>query len=155
MNNSWSGSTICYTGYNGVDCSKTNSFIYRLERLFSDGFFNQNKIDTVFVFGGTNDNWAHAPEGELKFGDIEESELYSVFPAISHFAKRLCDILPDAKKVMIINSLLRPAVSGALRDVGRHYGFDVVELADINKENGHPTEQGMMEIKEQILAALK
>ena len=28
QNNSWSGSTICYTGYNG-DCSHTNSFIYR------------------------------------------------------------------------------------------------------------------------------
>ena len=51
MNNSWSGSTICYTGYNGVDCSKTNSFIYRLERLFSDGFFNQNNIAFVLLRG--------------------------------------------------------------------------------------------------------
>ena len=26
-NNSWSGSTICYTGYNNVDCSRSSSFI--------------------------------------------------------------------------------------------------------------------------------
>ena len=28
LNNSWSGSTICNTGYNG-DCSKSSSFIFR------------------------------------------------------------------------------------------------------------------------------
>ena len=26
LNNSWSGSTICYTGYNNIDCSNTSSF---------------------------------------------------------------------------------------------------------------------------------
>ena len=28
-NDSWSGSTICYTGYNNTDCSETSSFICR------------------------------------------------------------------------------------------------------------------------------
>ena len=57
QNNSWSGSTICYTGYNG-DCSETSSFICRLNKLTDAGFFRENEINTVFVFGGTNDSWA-------------------------------------------------------------------------------------------------
>ena len=32
QNNSWSGSTICYSGYQG-DCSETSSFICRLNKL--------------------------------------------------------------------------------------------------------------------------
>ncbi len=55
LNNSWSGSTICNTGYNG-DCSKTNSFIFRLSQLIDGDFFKENNIDRVFVFGATNDS---------------------------------------------------------------------------------------------------
>ena len=39
LNDSWSGSTMCYTGYNNTDCSKTSSFIYRFRKLLSEGFF--------------------------------------------------------------------------------------------------------------------
>ena len=35
MNDSWSGSTICYTGYQG-DCSATSSFITRLEKYIAE-----------------------------------------------------------------------------------------------------------------------
>ena len=82
LNNSWSGSTICYTGYNGDDNSHTCAFIYRLRQLVEEGFFEKNKIDTVFVFGGTNDNWCGAPLGEKKLSDWTEEELYSVRPAV-------------------------------------------------------------------------
>ena len=37
-NNSWSGSTIGYTGYSG-DCSKRSAFIYRYRKLMEEGFF--------------------------------------------------------------------------------------------------------------------
>ena len=39
LNNSWSGSTMGYTGYNGADTSKTSSFITRLRKLTLEGFF--------------------------------------------------------------------------------------------------------------------
>ncbi len=29
LNNSWSGSTICYSGWHNTDSSQTHSFIYR------------------------------------------------------------------------------------------------------------------------------
>ena len=51
LNNSWSGSTIGYTGYNNSDCSESSSFIYRLKQLIEDGFFEKNEIHKVFVFG--------------------------------------------------------------------------------------------------------
>ena len=44
LNNSWSGSTIGYTGYDNVDCSKSSSFIYRLKQLIAEEFFVKNKI---------------------------------------------------------------------------------------------------------------
>ena len=33
QNNSWSGSTIGYTGYNGQDLSESKSFIYRFKEI--------------------------------------------------------------------------------------------------------------------------
>ena len=45
QNNSWSGSTVCYTGYDG-DCSETSSFIGRLNKLACAGFFEKNEINT-------------------------------------------------------------------------------------------------------------
>ena len=46
LNNSFSGSTICNTGYNGEDYSG-RSFIARMKNLGSP--------DIIFIFGGTND----------------------------------------------------------------------------------------------------
>ena len=82
LNDSWSGSTVCNTGYSG-DCSKTNSFLCRFNKYKADGFFDKNKIDTVFVFGGTNDSWANAPVGEVKFENITDGDLFCVLPAMS------------------------------------------------------------------------
>ena len=155
QNNSWSGSTIGYTGYNNSDCSQTSSFIYRFEKLMDEGFFEKNKIDTVFVFGGTNDSWSNAPLGEFKIEVEDKKELYSVLPSIGYFAKRLDEELPEARKVFVVNNKLNPAISEALVNAAKHFGFDSVVLRDIDKLNGHPTEQGMREIKEQILEALK
>ena len=89
QNNSWSGSTLGNTGYNNSDCSTSSSFIYRFEKLWNEGFFEEHKIDTLFVFGGTNDSWSEAPLGELKFENIEKEDLFCVLPAICYFAGTL------------------------------------------------------------------
>ena len=91
LNNSWSGSTIGYTGYNNTDCSQSSSFIYRFNELIEQGFFDKNKVDTVFVFGGTNDSWSDAPLGTIKYENWENNDLYSVLPAICYFFKALKD----------------------------------------------------------------
>ena len=152
QNNSWSGSTIGYTGYNNSDCSHSSSFIYRFEKLLSEGFFECNQIDTLFVFGGTNDSWSDAPLGELKYDGIEERELFCVLPAISHFAKRLGMMLPGTKIIFIGNCDIKDEITDAMKAVCEYYGHTYIGLKGIDKVNGHPAELGMAQICEQILA---
>lgn len=154
-NDSWSGSTIGYTGYENSDCSHSSSFIYRFEKLLGEGFFEKNRVDTLFVFGGTNDSWSDAPLGEPKYDGIEERELYCVLPAIAHFAKRLSEVLRETKIVFIGNCDIKREITDAQRFVCEHYGLTYIPLSGIDKVNGHPTEQGMAEICEQVLAGIK
>jgi hypothetical protein len=67
VNNSFSGSTICNTGYQKQDYS-TRSFIKRMDNLGSP--------DVIFIFGATNDAWAGAPIGQFKYNDWTKEELY-------------------------------------------------------------------------------
>ena len=154
QNNSWSGSTLCYTGYSG-DCSHTSSFIYRYRKLKADGFFEENKIDTVFVFGGTNDSWANAPLGELKYSDFTEEELFRVLPAFCYFMKTLKEDLPSARIVFISNCDIKAEIVEGIKTAGHYFGVETVELHDITKEHGHPNVQGMAEICEQVLIGIK
>lgn len=153
-NDSWSGATVCYTGYQG-DCSTTSSFIYRLERLHEEGFFQTHAVDTVFVFGGTNDDWCEAPIGEPMTEGIQREDLYCARPAIFYFAKRLKEILPSSKVLFIINTLLKPEIAKAFEMAAEHHGMFHLYLADIDKQNGHPTVRGMAQIREQVTAFLK
>ena len=155
QNNSWSGSTLGNTGYNNTDCSNSSSFIYRFEKLWSEGFFEENRIDTLFVFGGTNDSWSEAPLGELKFDNIEKSDLFCVLPAISYFAGTLKEKLPDTKIVFIANCEIKEEVIDAIRKSCEHYDLTFVGLSNIDKENRHPTELGMEQIASQVLDVLK
>jgi hypothetical protein len=154
LNDSWSGSPVCYTGYNGVDCSKSSSFIYRINKLESEGFFRDNKLDTVLIFGGTNDNWANAPIGEMKYSDWNKEELYNVLPAICYFINRVKELAPVARVVCIINTELKNVVTDGFINACGHYGVEYVKLSDIDKMNGHPSIKGMESIKEQIKAKL-
>ena len=153
-NDSWSGSTIGYTGYNNADTSKTNCFIHRLRTLEAEGFFKENTIDTVFIFGATNDNWADAPIGNTKYSDIKEKDLYSVLPAVCYFIENLKRNLPTARIVFIINSELKYEVVTGIKRACKHYGIESILLSKIDKKSGHPTKKGMAQIKKQILKKL-
>ena len=150
LNDSWSGSTIGYTGYDG-DCSKTSSFIYRFRKMREDGFFEKNFVDTVFVFGGTNDSWAEAPLGEMKLSDWEEKDLYFVLPAICHFMCEIKKQLPKAEIYFLINTDLKEEIVACMEKVGAYYGVTTITLKDIEKECGHPNAIGMKTISEQVL----
>ena len=110
LNNSWSGSTLCNTGYGG-DCSMTNSFLHRLDVLKEEGFFGTHEIDTVFIFGCTNDSWANAPLGEIGFGDYTKEDLACVCPAICCFIGRVKETLPNANVIFLINTELKQLIS--------------------------------------------
>ena len=153
-NDSWSGSTLCNTGYNG-DCSHSNSFLYRLEKLNENGFFKENEIDTVFIFGCTNDSWANAPLGEDKKENITKEDLFSVRPAIWYFLSRLREILPEASVVFLINTELKPQIGDTIETASVYYGTDYIRFNKIDKCCGHPTIQGMQDIADCVEAYLK
>ena len=153
QNNSWSGSTICYTGYGYRDRSKSSSFIYRFNKLYEEGFFEENKVDTVFVFGATNDHWCMAPVGQLQYSDWTHDSLFFVLPAVCCFLNSLKEKLPDARVVFILNTGLRKDIREGIIKACEYFGVELAVLEDVDKQNGHPTEKGMEDIKNQVLAA--
>ncbi|MBQ1989175.1 MAG: hypothetical protein II234_04660 [Clostridia bacterium] len=155
LNNSWSGSTICYTGYENRDCSKDSSFIFRFNQLKEKGFFKENKIDTVFIFGGTNDSWSNAPLGEPLLSDWKREDLYKVLPAIGNLAYILRETLPDSKIVWLINTEIKEQIGEVIKKACELFGEEYVAFKYIDKIAGHPTIKGMKDIKEQILEKLK
>jgi hypothetical protein len=154
LNCSWSGTTICNTGYDGSDNSRI-SFIARFEKLFANGFFEENKIDTFLLFGGTNDSWSDAPLGEPMRSGWKTEDLYNVLPAFSYLMEQLTAKLQDAKIYCIINDGLKDEITDFYKSVCEEKGIDYIELCGIEKFDGHPTIDGMRQIKEQVLAYIK
>ena len=75
-NNSFSGSTICNTGYRQEDVTR-NSFIARMDNL-------GGAPDIIYIFGGTNDAWANSPIGDYKYEAWTKQDLYSFRPAMAY-----------------------------------------------------------------------
>lgn len=153
LNDSWSGTTICNTGYDGNDVSN-RSFISRFDKLTDEGFFKKHQIDTVFVFGGTNDNWANSPLGTPKYSDWSKEDLYNVLPAIGYLFNRIHTTLPDTRVIAIINTDFKPQIAGELANASKHYGCEYLQLKNIDKMNGHPCISGMAQIAKQVMEKL-
>lgn len=151
MNDSWSGSTICYTGYQG-DCSATSSFITRLEKYIAEDFFTKNGIDTVFVLGGTNDSWADARLG--KVSDEGREALFCVLPAIRKFLTLLRSAFGGRIIVITNDTEIKTEIVDCLISEGESVGATTVRLTDIHKVSGHPDVIGMRQIYEQVKAAI-
>ena len=137
LNNSWSGTTICNTGYNGVDDSK-RSFLSRTGNL------GENP-DIIYVFGGTNDDWAGVPLGEENGTD-----LYTLRPAVKAMFKDIKANYPEALCVAIINSELRGEVVEAIKEGCNAEGVPYIQLVAIDKQINHPSVNGMQQIAKQV-----
>lgn len=153
-NDSWSGSAIGYTGYAG-DCSETSSFICRYHKLLESGFFKENAIDTILVFGGTNDSWCGAPLGEEMYSDWQKEDLFSALPAICYFMTKLKQNHPDARLVFIANCDIKTEIVQCIRNASKRLGVEFVELKGIDKLTRHPTILGMQQIYEQIMEQIR
>ena len=62
---------------------------------------------------------------------------------------------PKAELYSILNSELNEDVNESMREVCKHYGVQLIELHDIEKQNGHPSISGMKAICDQLLEAIK
>ena len=145
-NNSFSGSTICYTGYRKEDY-QNRSFHNRLRYLGSP--------DIILVFGATNDCWAKSPIGDYKYSDWTKKDLYSFRPAMAAMCDGLKKRYPNVDIYCIMNWDLTETITTSCRTICNHYGIPMIELHDVDKINGHPSIKGMKTIAEQVGAAVK
>ena len=146
INNSFSGSTVCCTGYRQEDYSD-RSFIARALHL--------GNPDIILVFGGTNDSWAQAPVGEYQYGAWTAQSLYAFRPAFAQLMTVLLQYYPNATIYNITNSELSKEVTESMDIICRHYGVKNILLHDIDKQSGHPSVAGMKAIAEQVKAVMK
>ena len=145
-NESYSGATICYTGYNDEDYSE-RSFITRLPRVGSP--------DILLIFGNTNDCWCGAKMGEYVYNGWKRADLYTYRPALAKLLNDALSRYPNARIYFIMNTDLRKDIVESTTTICKYYGIPVIELKDIEKKSGHPNQKGMKAISEQVLKAIK
>lgn len=146
VNNSYSGATIGYSGYDGNDYSK-RSFLKRM--------YNIGSPDIILVFGGTNDSWAGEKVGEYKYSDWQWGDFYTFRPAMAYMVNWIKLHHPNVPTYYIINSELRDDITESMKTICKHYNVQYIELKDIEKRSGHPTVKGMKSIAEQVSNAIK
>ncbi len=145
-NDSWGGTTICNTGYGHMD-SSSSSFNARIDRL--------GNPDIIFVFGGTNDAWAGSPIGEYQYKKWTKDDCKAFRPALSCLIKNLKKQYRKAKIYVILNSELKEDINESFRVICKRCKTQLIELHDIEKQNGHPSIKGMQAICQQLCESIK
>lgn len=141
INNSYSGATIGYGGYDGNDYS-ARSFLRRM--------YNIGSPDILLVFGATNDSWSGEQVGEYKYCDWTWGDFYNFRPAMAYMVNWIKLHHPNVRVYYIINSDLRKDITESMKVICRHYDVPYIQLENIDKKNGHPTVKGMKAIAEQV-----
>jgi len=146
VNESYSGATVCNSGYNGDDYSD-RSFVTRLPRLGSP--------DVILIFGATNDSWAKAPLGEFVYDKQQRGHFYEFRPAFAYLVDQAIKRYPGTEVYVIVNDVLDKEVESSIKTICGHYNVPYIMLHGIDKKAGHPTRLGMTQIKEQVLEVLR
>ena len=145
-NESYSGSTVCNTGYNKSDAGRT-SFLARASRLGTPRI--------ILVCGATNDSWAGVPMGEYKYKDWTAKELFSFRPGLAKLLAELKQLYPQAEIYFILNSELSAPINESVHTICKHYDVPCLDLRNISKQKGHPDIAGMKAMAEQTAAFVR
>ena len=145
VNNSYSGSTICNTGYYGNDYSD-RSFVNRMDNLGCP--------DIIFIFGATNDCWSGAPLGEYQYEGIRPDQLWQFRPAMAYMLAWMKDRYINTELYFILNCDMKEEFNESVYTICKHYGVPVITLKNIDKMQGHPSVKGMEQIAAQIEEAI-
>lgn len=145
-NNSWSGATVCNTGYRDEDYTN-RSFVTRSTHL--------GVPDIILICGATNDSWAGVKMGEYQYKDWRRADLYYFRPAMAKMLDNIRLHYPNVKVWFILNTELKSDINASVDEICKHYGVPVIRLHDIDKQSSHPSVKGMRAIADQVLAAMK
>lgn len=147
MNNSYSGSPVCYDGYGQGDTdAKESSFVKRVENL--------RDAELIIVEGATNDDWAGAQIGEYKYIDWDDADLTTFRPALAYVFDYIKKNHPDSDIVFMLNNGLATDITESVETICAYYDIALLKLDNISKRSDHPNMQGMTEIKDQLIAFL-
>lgn len=153
INDSYSGSTVCtHVRDNQPDSS---SFVWRSKEFFSNLESGKERPDYIFVFGGTNDSWLDRAVGQVRFEGRNEEDLRQILPSFCFVLEHMIRQNPGSVVVLVVNTDLKPEIAEGMIAAGKHYGAVNVVLADIDKQNGHPSKLGMTQIAQQVQAVLE
>lgn len=145
-NNSYSGATICFTGYGKEDYS---------DRAFISRMYNLGNPDVILIFGGTNDDWAESPVGECQYENWTRTDLFKFRPAFCYLLHHMKELYPNARIYNVSNCDLGDTVTQSMADICKHYGISNIQLEKIHKMGGHPSVKGMQMIADQIYERIK
>lgn len=104
--NSYSGATICNTGYRDEDYTD-RSFITRSSLL--------GNPDIILICGATNDNWADAPLGNYQYSDWKRADLYCFRPAMAKLLSDIRQHYPNVEVYFILNSELKDVINESVK----------------------------------------
>lgn len=146
MNNSYSGSTVGYYGYQNENY-QPRSFNTRVDNL--------GNPDVILSCCITNDSWTGEKVGNYKWANWTENDMWYFRPAMARLCSTIRQNYPMAKVYFILNTQLKEEHAESMRVICRHYGLPLIELHDIDKQDGHPSQQGMKAIAAQVIEFIK
>ena len=145
-NNSYSGSTVGYYGYQNENY-QPRSFNTRVSDL--------GEPDIILSCCITNDSWTGETVGNYKYANWDENDMWYFRPAMARLCSTIKQNYPNAKIYFILNTDLKKEHAESMRVICRHYGLPLIELHDIHKQDGHPSQKGMKAFAEQVMDYLK
>lgn len=145
-NNSYSGSTVGYYGYQNENY-QPRSFNTRVSDL--------GEPDIILSCCITNDSWTGETVGKYKYANWDENDMWYFRPAMARLCSTIKQNYPLAKIYFILNTDLKPEHAESMRVICRHYGLPLIELHDIDKQDGHPSQKGMKAIAQQVMEYIK
>lgn len=161
-NNSFSGALVC--NYDYVNYYGQYSFIRRMDNL--------GHPDVIFIFGATNDAYAHSDGnlydpvvslGDYVYSDWTEEQLCDFRPALAYLFDQLKSLYPNAKLYFLLDMNLgtggvteqrRAEFLESIQRISHHYHVDCINLWNISKSQWHPNAEGQKNIADQVLEYL-
>lgn len=145
-NNSYSGSTVGYYGYQNENYQP---------RSFNTRVGDLGEPDIILSCCITNDSWTGETVGKYKYANWDENDMWYFRPAMARLCSTIKQNYPLAKIYFILNTDLKPEHAESMRVICRHYGLPLIELHDIDKQDGHPSQKGMKAFAQQVMDYIK
>lgn len=152
-NCSYSGSTVCTTGYEGIDIPQ--AFVTRMQDYFGEKKPSDTMPDVILVEGGINDTYAESPAGKTKYDGWTKKDLEKSIPAYCYMLHYLKRHNPEARIICMISVLVSDILKNGYIDACRHYNIEYLFFPPYESDeellkDGHPTTKGHKAIFEAV-----